>query len=253
MTEAVQKFSVLFTNRDGEEQEGPLAVLWRLIESYEVDIFEVSLSRITEDFLNFMKSADVPISEESEFVVMAARLIYYKSKLLLPNPGFEEEYEEDTLPLELVDQLLEYKRFQQAAETLREYEEKNQMSFTREASWGDYSEDIDFLRVDLVSFLKAFQDFMIKEEAARPIQIEEEPVSVEDVMQTITEQVTEKGTMSFFDFIRGAGISMAVAAFLAVLELARLRLITVVQLQYLGDISLHDVEQTEESVQAGEE
>ncbi|NBU97395.1 MAG: ribulose phosphate epimerase, partial [Spirochaetia bacterium] len=84
-------FLVKWNTNEGGWTEGPLSVLWSLIESYKVDIFEVSLSRITEDFITFLKLArNLPIEISSEFTKMAASLVYLKSKALLPNPGFEE-------------------------------------------------------------------------------------------------------------------------------------------------------------------
>jgi segregation and condensation protein A len=84
------QFLVKWSTNEGGWTEGPLSVLWTLIESYKIDIFEVSLSRITEDFIQFLRLAkNLPIELSSEFTKMAASLVYLKSKALLPNPGFE--------------------------------------------------------------------------------------------------------------------------------------------------------------------
>lgn len=231
-------FKVTFINREGEEQNGPLALLWRLIESYEVDIFEVSLTRIVDDFLSFIRENDLSLEEESDFAVMAARLIYYKSKLLLPNPGFEEDYESDVLPEELVEQLLEYKRFQYAAEILSGFEEKNHMSYSRDAIWHQYEKEVDFLQVDLVSFLKVFRDFLDKSEKERPIVIEEEDISVEDMITEINKKLIIHQQLSFFMLISTYSFFKCIVAFLAVLEMARLKFTSVTQEQQNEDITL---------------
>ncbi len=74
-------------------------MLWELIESYRVDIFDVTLNRITQDFLDFIRRAEeLHIELASSFAMMASRLLYYKSKALLPDPGFEEAEEEKARP-----------------------------------------------------------------------------------------------------------------------------------------------------------
>ncbi len=107
------EFVVRWNNQDGGLTEGPISVLWSLIDSYKVDIFEVSLARITSDFIQFLRTTQsLSIELTSEFAVMASHLVYLKSKALLPDPGFEEEDYDPPLPKELVDKLLEHKKFQ---------------------------------------------------------------------------------------------------------------------------------------------
>lgn len=231
-------FKVQFTTIEGDLQEGPLGLLWRLIESYEVDIFQVSMSRITADFIAYLNSGKVKLEEEAEFVLMASRLLFYKSRLLLPNPGFEEEQEPDTLPFELVDQLLEYKKFQMAAEALKEIEEKTQMSFIREASWEEYEKDLDLLEVDMVTFLKSFKTFLINQELKNPYQIQEEEVSMDQVIEGLMTTLENKHKVMFFSYIENFSINKVVVTFLAILELVKLRLIHAVQNYALGDIEL---------------
>ena len=128
----LQGFQVSWVNSEGEPEEGPLTLLWQLIESYRVDIFEISLIKITEDFLKFITSMEsIRVEVASSFAVMASRLLYYKSKALLPDPGFEDNDTEPRLPPELIQQLLEYRRFQNAADRFRELEDITSGMFTR--------------------------------------------------------------------------------------------------------------------------
>ncbi len=235
-------FQVAFITRDGNAENAPLEYLWKLIESYEVDIFEVSLSRITDDFIAYMKSGSITLEEQSDFVFMAARLIYYKSRLLLPNPGFEEDEENDFLPLELVEQLLEYKRFQAAAEKLSALEAATQFSFPREQTWSQYEEDLDFLEVDLISFLKAFRGFLEREQKKRPLKIEEEEVTVQEMMLYWDSLFDQKGSqLSFFAELGTFSRMRIVASFLAVLELARLKRCFLTQDAQYTDILLMEI------------
>lgn len=234
----IESFRVKFTTIVGDLHEGPLGLLWRLIESYEVDIFQVSLARITEDFVKHIKSVIVNLEEEAEFVLMASKLLFYKSKLLLPNPGFEDDQEPDSLPLELVEQLLEYKKFQIAAESLKDIEEKTHLNFTREASWSDFEENLDLFEVDVISFLKAFKEFMIHAEKNTPYQIEQEEVSMDTVIENLLQELGQKSKIYFFDYIKNFSVHRMIVAFLAVLELLKLKLIKTVQQQQCADIEL---------------
>jgi len=241
MEQAEQKkdlFSVSFTTRGGIQQAGPLALLWKLIENYDVDIFEVSLSRITGDFIDYIKKNKSTIEEESEFVLMASRLINYKSKLLLPNPGFEEENDPDSLPPELVEQLLEYKKFQIAAEQLREIEDASHLSFIRENTWKEYEEGIDYLHVDLVVFLKAFRDFLDKKEKEGVLEVEAEEIDIETMVAEIKYILAESESLIFFHWLKDASVMRVVVAFLAILELVRLRAIQIHQAGQYQEIKI---------------
>ncbi|MDH4200357.1 MAG: segregation/condensation protein A [Spirochaetia bacterium] len=238
-------FKVQFSTIEGNFQEGPLGLLWRLIESYEVDIFQVSLSRITGDFIQYIKGGLANLDEEAEFALMASKLLFYKSRLLLPNPGFEDEHEPDYLPFELVDQLLEYKKFQMAADALKSIEEKTRLSYNREPSWREFEENLDLFEVDLVSFLKTFKEFLSQAEKKNPYEIENEEVSMDQVLEDMTNKIISIKSMSFFDYIKNFSLNKMIVAFLAVLELLKSRMIKVIQSQPFDDIKLIFLEKKE--------
>ena len=248
-------FSVSFTTRGGVQQEGPLALLWKLIESYEVDIFEVSLTRITNDFLSRLRKNNSTMEEESEFVLMASRLIYYKSKLLLPNPGFEEEADQDTLPIELVEQLLEYKKFQMAAEKLRDLEDTAHLGFHREGSWKEYEEGLDYFTVDLAAFLKAFREFLDKKEMEGSLDIESEEIDIETMLTEIKHQLSRNESLLFFHWLKNASVMRLVVGFLAVLELIRLQFVQIQQNGQFQEIKILPTDrllQSNENIIAGD-
>ncbi|HRP70185.1 MAG TPA: segregation/condensation protein A [Turneriella sp.] len=232
----ISTFQVAFETRTGSTEKGPLAALWRLIESYEVDIFVVSLSRITADFLTYMQSSAISLDEQADFTQMAARLIYYKSRQLLPNAAAAEDTAPDTLPYELVEQLLEYKKMQQAAEQMRTLEEKSQLRFARDSQWNHFEKDLDYLQVDLLSFLKAFRDFLEREEKSRPMQIADEHISVEEMIPYMASRIVGESEASFFRSVTGFSIARIVACFLALLEMAKQGLVALRQDVWLGDI-----------------
>lgn len=238
-----QRFLVRYKNREGEINSGPLDLLWSLITGYEVNIFDVSLTRITLDFLGYMREHVIPLEEESGFALMAARLLYYKSKLLLPNPAFDDEDESsDQLPLELVEQLLEYKRYQIAAEYFKELESTQSMSAMRDASWNEFEEGIEFLKIDLLSFLKAFQEFQDREEKQKPILIEAEEINLEQIIELIRENLQKNKSFSFLGFVKNFSLLKFSVSFFAILELNRLGEITLVQEKLFSDIIISEKE-----------
>ncbi|GIX41117.1 MAG: segregation and condensation protein A [Leptospiraceae bacterium] len=235
-----EDFIVKWKGPDGE-MEGPLYVLWQLIESYQVDIFEVSIHRITEDFLNFIQKAkELKIELASSFALMASRLLYYKSKALLPDPGYEDE-EQEKLPPEIIQQLLEYKKFQQVAETLREIEELSEGIFTRQNDQTLIEVEETYHINDLI---QAYINFIKRKEKQTKhkedhLEINLENFTIEEKIE-YTRQLLNKTTyfafhelfedpyhISLFEFI---------VAFLAILELARLNEIVIEQKEIFGPI-----------------
>lgn len=231
-----QRFQVAFQTRSGSEQKGPLGVLWTLIESYEVDVFSVSLSRITADFLDYMTTMPISLEEQADFTQLAARLLFYKSRMLLPNAIITDDSPPDRLPYELVEQLLEYKKMQQAAEEMRRLEERAQLRLTREPQWSLYEIDADYLEVDLISFLRTFRDFLERQEKSRPMQIVDENVSVEEMMEYMLSRLIGSNEASFFRSVTGFSTAKIIACFLALLELAKERRIRLRQNNAADDI-----------------
>ncbi|GAB4430971.1 MAG: segregation/condensation protein A [Turneriella sp.] len=230
------RFLVAFHTRAGAEQKGPLAVLWGLIESYEVDVFSVSLSRITADFLDYMTTAHISLEEQADFTQTAARLLFYKSRLLLPNAVIDDDTPPDKLPYELVEQLLEYKKMQQAAEEMRRLEERSQLRLTREPQWSAFESNSDYLEVDLISFLRTFRDFLEREEKSRPMHIQDETISAEEMMEYMMSRLMGDSEASFFRSVTGFSLARIIACFLALLELAKQKIVALRQDEWLGDI-----------------
>jgi len=229
-------FQVAYQTRTGSLEHGPLAVLWMLIEGYEVDIFSVSLARITRDFLAHITAAEISLEEKADFSHTAARLIFYKSRQLLPNAAIGEDTPPDTLPFELVEQLLEYKKMQQAAIAMRDLEERSQLRITRLPSWQAFEDGGEYLEVDLLSFLKAFRDFLEREEKSRPLTITDESVSVPEMVEYLKSKLVTGDEASFFRAITGLTLIRIVVGFLALLEMAKQKWIKLRQDTWLGDI-----------------
>lgn len=198
------EFIVRWQNQDGGLTEGPLTVLWSLIDSYKVDIFEVSLSRITSDFIQFLRtSQSLSIELTSEFAVMASHLVYLKSKALLPDPGFEEEDYDPPLPKELVDKLLEHKKFQMAGQRLAELDRLTAGMFTRETNQVLDETEV-WLDVSLVDLISAFNSILEQESSNEiedlvPIYEGVSQYSVEDKMAYLQGLLEKTGEIHFMD------------------------------------------------------
>lgn len=234
-------FLVSWVGPEGQE-EGPLSLLWDLIESYRVDVFDVSLFKITEDFLKHMREVSLPLEAASSFAVMAARLLYYKSRALLPDPGFEEE-SDDRLPPELIQQLLEYRKFQFASEKMRDLEEITSGMLRRRVvdDQGD-----EWFEASLTDLIHAYTMVLARLKEENPDKPEYEVVineiSVEEKVAFIRELFKEAVSCNFTDLLIQAahgGPGEIIAAFLAILELTKLGEIIIRQRVIFGPIELH--------------
>ena len=239
------EFIVRWQNQDGGLTEGPLTVLWSLIDSYKVDIFEVSLSRITSDFIQFLRtSQSLSIELTSEFAVMASHLVYLKSKALLPDPGFEEEDYDPPLPKELVDKLLEHKKFQMAGQRLAELDRLTAGMFTRETNQVLDETEV-WLDVSLVDLISAFNSILEQESSNEiedlvPIYEGVSQYSVEDKMAYLQGLLEKTGEIHFMDLFETEKPEKKeiVAAFLAVLEVVKIRVCKVLQHADFGEIKI---------------
>lgn len=233
--------------------EGPLDLLLHLIEKAQVDIYDIPIALITEQYLEYIRDFQhFDIEVASEFLVMAATLLQIKSRMLLPKPVKSEETDgESDFDLdprqELVQRLIEYKQFKHAANLLAIQQKEQMKIFFKEpvkGPWNDQPLPLEGLSID--DLITAFAALLqVKEEA--PALIEREEYTVEDKMQEILRRVNsqaEQGLSFSKLFYRHASRSEKIVCFLALLELMRLRLIKVQQSCPFGEITLHNFVQS---------
>ncbi len=240
------QFLVKWSTNEGGWTEGPLSVLWTLIESYKIDIFEVSLSRITEDFIQFLRLAkNLPIELSSEFTKMAASLVYLKSKALLPNPGFEEPDTEPTLPRELVDKLIEHKKYQIAGQKLAQLDLIRSSVFPRETNQIliHFPDDENWLDVDLLDLIAAFNGILSKEAIQDEIPkllIADSTYSISEKLRDIETLLSSKREIYFSEIFTSNDPETLdiVYSFLAVLEIVKLGKIQIKQNKMFGNIKI---------------
>jgi segregation and condensation protein A len=217
--------------------EGPLDLLLYLIKRDEVDIYDISIERITTQYLEYLETLrmlDLEIA--GEFVVMAANLIYIKSRNLLPvhQQPPEEEAEEEDPRWDLIRQLIEYKKFKDAAFQL------HQREMVQESLIARMPERPEFLSLDpllksevgIFDLINAFQKVLRKVEARREDlrEIFEENFTVSDKIETLLRVIqAEKPTAFSALFASAASRTEIVVTFLALLELIRMKQMRVAQ------------------------
>lgn len=218
--------------------EGPLDLLLYLIKKDEVDIYNIPVEKITRQYLEYielMRMLDLNIA--GEFLVMAATLMYIKSKMLLPPEERPvEELQEEDPRLDLIRQLLEYKRFKDVAHYLQHKEILEEKIFTRHVP-PDVEAEAPLVDVNIFDLLGAFNQALKKVEKVPLHEIVEESFNVSDKIAEIKELLKENYSFSLTRLFDSMKTKMeVVVAFLALLELIRLKVVRVVQKELFGEI-----------------
>lgn len=233
--------------------EGPLDLLLHLIEKNKVNIYDIPIVTITEqylDYVNHMEEEDLDVM--SEFLVMAATLIRIKSKMLLPKVTEEDEEEEDPRD-ELVRRLLEYKMYKYAASELKDLELDGAKAFYKKesipAEVKNFKPTVDPIAliseydINLEKLNEIFKSVMRKQvEKVDPIRskfknIEREEISLEAKMAEVREQVRGLAGINFRTLLEmQASRSNIIVTFLAILELMKIGAIQIRQEEIFGEI-----------------
>lgn len=222
--------------------EGPLDLLLYLIKKDEIGIYDVSIERITKqylDYINTFKMLNVELA--SEFIVMAANLMYIKSRELLPQTQQppEEDADEEDPRWELIRQLVEYKKFKDAAQFLGQQEVKGDEFFATTPEPLDLSVPVDVVgQVGIFDLIRAFQRVLKRFENTTNIrEIVSDRYTVADKIEHLLEIVPLGGRVRFESLFSDAASRVEViVTFLAVLELMKLNHLMVEQEQMLGEI-----------------
>lgn len=217
--------------------EGPLDLLLHLIRVQEIDIYDIPIARITEQYLAYLELMQVMnLDVAGEWLVMAATLTYIKSRMLLPRPPEDEEGDEEDPRQELVDKLLEYQRVKALAMDLKERELIQRDVFGRPPAEAP-EDDEPLFDVELSDLLAVYSEVLsrLPADGAHHMVIEE--MSVTEMIHTIAERLSGRGHLAFEDIFEGAASRLeVVVAFLAILEMLRFKLIHVQQRHRFGPI-----------------
>ena len=233
--------------------EGPLDLLLHLIEKNKINIYDIPIALITEQYLEYVSRMDRQVLEEtSEFLVMAATLLDMKAKMLLPKEAEEEGNEEDPRT-ELVERLLEHKLYREMAGELLEKKEQSEVCFFREPDIPEevacYQEPVDLqelLSGVTLTKLKQVFDMVMKrsQDKMDPVRsrfgkIQKEPIKVSDKIRQVVGICKKEACFSFRSLLeRQSDRLEIVVTFLAVLELLKLGWITLSQEELFGEIQI---------------
>jgi segregation and condensation protein A len=227
--------------------EGPLDLLLHLIRKNELNIYDIPIALITEQYLGFIElMQELNLDVAGEFLVMAATLIHIKSRMLLPRP---ESAADDAVDAEdprevLVRRLLEHQKFKAAAELLHEREAWRSAQYIRpdsrvaDAAGDEYESELD---VDLFGLIAAFRGVLERANRRPRMILPPEQMSIEDRIRQLLDRLSETDACGFEDlFSDGDGSRpFMIVTFLALLEMIRLKLVRIFQSGGFGPIRVY--------------
>jgi len=225
--------------------EGPLDLLLFLIKKDRIDVYDIPISKITAQYLSYMELLQLlDLDVAGEFLVMAATLMHIKSKMLLPPDETQEEEDPGEDPRdELVRKLLEYKKYKEAAERLKELRDRNADIFSREGA-GEKdrlatADGDEYFEASLFSLINAFRKVLINIPKQTFHEIIKDRVTVADKIHVIYHILTDREKVVFTELFRDAkDKDEVIATFLAILELIKMREIMVFQKGFFGEIEI---------------
>ncbi|MFL2478271.1 MAG: segregation and condensation protein A [Verrucomicrobiales bacterium] len=223
--------------------EGPLDLLLYLIKKDEVDIYDVSIERITSQYVEYIDTFKIlNIELASEFIVMAATLMYIKSRTLLPRneQAPEDDVDEEDPRWELIRQLVEYKKFKDAAYYLERREADNQQIFASERQDAEEDDEEPILNVGIFDLIRAFQGILKRFEDEEDLaEIADDRFTVSDKIDYLMVRVNKGEKIKFAElFAEATTKGEVMVTFLALLELIRLNEFQVRQERILGEIEI---------------
>ncbi|SHN20257.1 segregation/condensation protein A [Gracilibacillus kekensis] len=226
-----------------ETFEGPLDLLLHLINKYEIDIYDIPVSEITSQYMAYIHTMQqLELNIASEYLVMAATLLEIKSKLLLPNPTLEieEEYEEDPRE-ELMRRLIEYRKYKEAAEHLKEREMEQSQVHTRPPMQisKEETQELPAGAANIYDIIEAIGKVMERRKWNRPMEtsVKRQEVSIDQRMGEIMEKIKDiKQPISFYQLFPNKTRTYIVATFIAILELMKQKQINCKQESNLDEL-----------------
>jgi segregation and condensation protein A len=226
--------------------EGPLDLLLHLIRKNEVNIYDIPIALITEQYLGFIEMMqELNLDVAGEFLLMASTLIHIKSRMLLPRPDPAQDAADEEDPREaLVRRLLEHQKYKAAAELLHDRETLRSAQFMRpdasvaEAAGEEYEPELE---VDLFSLLAAFRGVLTRASRRPRMVLPPEQISIEHRIRQLLDRLSDTDACGFEDLFTDGDDSRGfmIVTFLALLEMIRLKLIRVFQSGGFGPIRVY--------------
>lgn len=225
--------------------EGPLDLLLELIEKEKLEITDLALAQVTDQFLCYLEGSKEDITPEhlADFLLVAGKLILIKSKAILPMLELEKEEEEDIE--ELKARLIEYRKFKEISKEIKKLESRKKMFFGRQSYLGVEKVFCPPENISAQDLAKAFDDVVSKFPDISRLKREtiKEVISIKDKIEHILRNLSSKIEMTFKQTVLGARNKVEViVTFLAMLELVKKNLIVIEQQEMFGDIKIKKIE-----------
>jgi len=211
--------------------EGPMALLVHLIKKNEVDIYDIPIAMVTQQYLEYLEWIKLMnIDFAGDFLVMASSLAQIKSRMLLPTHGIEDE--EDPR-LALTKPLKEYLEMQSIAEQLASRNLLGEHTFVRsftEEGFDDLQEEEPYVQVGLFELIDAFQKILANIPEEHRLELTTDRISVKERISEIVDILEKKESLTFYElFSKDADKGDIIVTFLALLEMVKLNLIKIIQ------------------------
>jgi len=242
-SESIEQDSL--TNFKLGQFEGPLDLLLYLIKKNEINIYDIPIGEITEQYLDYLDyTVSTDLDNLTDFYLLASDLLHIKSRMLLPvKVSFEDEDIEDPRQ-ELVDKLIEYQKFKKLSELMEQKEEENEWSFERKKNQRilPFEDEELWEKVDAWDLLKIFSKLISTFSSEKILDIRED-ITISEKMTLMNEFFENQGECFFTDLIvREGNLLDVVCAFMAILEAVKLKIAVIYQNRMFGDIKLKPTE-----------
>ena len=225
--------------------EGPIDLLLYFIRRDELDIYDIPISEITREFVRTVEEwKKMHLHVAGDFIVMASTLMRIKAKLLLPRPDLDDEGEIIDPRTELIQQLVEYKRFKNAAELLGNLSSERELNFPRQLEpslregFQDFEENI-IINASLYDLAKVFKNAIDNMPVVSQFELSREPVKLEEQKEFILKHFDGDGRLNFSTILSKLDNRMKiVVTFLAILDMVREGLCSLQQNEIFGELEL---------------
>ena len=228
-----------------ENFEGPLDLLLYFIRKDEIDIYDIPISQITREFINVItewKRLNMIVA--GDFIVMASTLMRVKAKMLIPRPELDDDGIAIDPREELMNQLIDYSRFKDAASFLKKKNEESSLMLPRQFQQSINLDSADTLNlaledITLFDIARYFKNAIEKRPIISQLELSREPIKLEQKKETIIKSFNEKRELSFINLTKNNQSKLElIVTFLAVLDLIRLGICYVVQDAIFGELIL---------------
>ncbi|HDZ77165.1 MAG TPA: chromosome segregation protein ScpA [Candidatus Omnitrophica bacterium] len=220
--------------------EGPLDLLLYLIKKDEINIYDIPITQVTEQYMKYldlMELLDLDIA--GEFLVIAASLVHIKSKMLLPRDPQEEEEEIEDPRTDLVEKLLEYKRFKEVAEDLRSREQFKQTLFTRKPEIKEKDPNEVYFETSLFELISAFSNALKDIPKDVFYEVIKDEFTVDEKIHDILHSLFKKSKLKLSELFEKAKNNLEmIATFLAILELIKIKEVKIMQKALFDEIEI---------------